>query len=434
MMEELLNILSNPINQLITLGLLLVVYALAYSGRVMAGKRRTTKQQIPWSWKRFWNDLAFRLGVIYSLVTVIIVMDILSWILSNVEQPMAQAFADVISLVTNVGGILALPLLASLNEVQKTIKLQRTIWRYQENLQELGVSETDVASLKIDTKAISTQTQEVIKDIVEYWAPPVEPEVQKKDQVTKKEAREAIEESQMGTSILMANVLEELKGYAAKQAFLKEDGTSGIYRGQCTQVPSYVYNQLGVVGAMGNGKDVVKNLIARGVAEPCGEEPGAIASADNGSEYGHTWLALGNGYLIEQNVKIGNVKSANYGAGTVYSVRVGRLNEFNRGKITYCRLKGLQTTTQNNPTISEQKYDKTTTVKPAANQQNSDTIEYVYKAGDTFGQVIVNLGLKTSHGLWGADGDVAYYTKQLNEQGIYGNIPIGATIKLTRRK
>lgn len=61
-------------------------------------------------------------------------------------------------------------------------------------------------------------------------------------------------------------------------------------------------------------------------------------------------------------------------------------------------------------------------------------VSYTYKKGDTFGQVILNLGLNTSHGLWGADGDVAYYTEQLHEQGIYGNIPIGTTIYLTPRK
>ncbi len=60
-------------------------------------------------------------------------------------------------------------------------------------------------------------------------------------------------------------------------------------------------------------------------------------------------------------------------------------------------------------------------------------VTYTYKAGDTFGQVICNLGLKTSHGLWGPDGDVEYYSGQLHEQGIYGNIPIGTTIKLTPR-
>lgn len=62
------------------------------------------------------------------------------------------------------------------------------------------------------------------------------------------------------------------------------------------------------------------------------------------------------------------------------------------------------------------------------------TVKYTYKPGDTFGQVILDLGLNTSHGLWGSDGDVAYYTEQLHSQGIYGNIPIGTTIVLTPRK
>lgn len=60
-----------------------------------------------------------------------------------------------------------------------------------------------------------------------------------------------------------------------------------------------------------------------------------------------------------------------------------------------------------------------------------EVIEYTYKQGDTFGQVINDLGLRTWHGLWGPDGDVAYYTKQL---GIVGNIPIGTVLKFEPRR
>ena len=67
-------------------------------------------------------------------------------------------------------------------------------------------------------------------------------------------------------------------------------------------------------------------------------------------------------------------------------------------------------------------------------EEDEDTIEYTYKRGDTFGQVIKDLGLKTDKGLWGSDGDVAYYTKQLRQQGIPGMIPIGTKIRLKRRK
>lgn len=68
---------------------------------------------------------------------------------------------------------------------------------------------------------------------------------------------------------------------------------------------------------------------------------------------------------------------------------------------------------------------------------DTDVVEYTYKPGDTFGQVINDLGLRTNNGLWGANGGVAYYTQQLSEQGILdenGNLPIGTTIKLRRRK
>jgi hypothetical protein len=63
-------------------------------------------------------------------------------------------------------------------------------------------------------------------------------------------------------------------------------------------------------------------------------------------------------------------------------------------------------------------------------EPSGDVVEYTYKAGDTFGQVINDLGLRTWHGLWGPDGDVAYYTAQL---GITGNIPIGTHLVFHRR-
>lgn len=88
--------------------------------------------------------------------------------------------------------------------------------------------------------------------------------------------------------------------------------------------------------------------------------------------------------------------------------------------------------------------DTTETTKPAeeaklTSADDSDVVTYTYKPGDTFGQVILDLGLGTANGLWGANGDVDYYTKQLIDQGIWSdriphNIPIGTTIKLRRRK
>lgn len=78
--------------------------------------------------------------------------------------------------------------------------------------------------------------------------------------------------------------------------------------------------------------------------------------------------------------------------------------------------------------------------EPKAEETTDDgeTIEYTYKPGDTFGQVIKDLGLESGNGLWGDNGDVNYYTQQLIDQGIWEdgiahNIPIGTTIKLKAR-
>lgn len=70
----------------------------------------------------------------------------------------------------------------------------------------------------------------------------------------------------------------------------------------------------------------------------------------------------------------------------------------------------------------------------AKEKLDTGAVEYTYKDGDTFGQVLLDLGLSTPENLWGEDGDIAYYTKQLNSQGITGNIPVGTSISLLPRK
>ena len=67
-------------------------------------------------------------------------------------------------------------------------------------------------------------------------------------------------------------------------------------------------------------------------------------------------------------------------------------------------------------------------------ENGTDVIEYIYAPGDTFGRVLMKTGLSDGRNLWGPDGDVAYYAKQLNDQGISGNIPVGTKIKLKKRK
>ncbi len=70
-----------------------------------------------------------------------------------------------------------------------------------------------------------------------------------------------------------------------------------------------------------------------------------------------------------------------------------------------------------------------------------ETVTFQLKGNDPnykgFGQKLVDLGLATDKGLWGSDGDVQFYTKQLYEQGAIdsrGNLKVGVPIKLKKRK
>ena len=95
---------------------------------------------------------------------------------------------------------------------------------------------------------------------------------------------------------------------------------------------------------------------------------------------------------------------------------------------------------QRTTTVNIPEESITTTVYPDGSRSRSvamdanDTIYFKYMPGDTLGNVIKELGLQTDKGLWGPDGDVEYYTKQLREQGINGNIPTDRIIKLQKRK
>ena len=84
--------------------------------------------------------------------------------------------------------------------------------------------------------------------------------------------------------------------------------------------------------------------------------------------------------------------------------------------------------------VKDAEDEKDTPIIDSPDVKAEEVYEYTYKPGDTFGQVLMKIGLSDGSNLWGPNGDVEYYRKQLNDQGIYGNIPIGKTIRLRRRK
>lgn len=95
-----------------------------------------------------------------------------------------------------------------------------------------------------------------------------------------------------------------------------------------------------------------------------------------------------------------------------------------------------------NTRANEAKTEDVEEVGPKAEDEydESDYVTYTYKPGDTFGNVLLKTGLATDKGLWGSDGDVAFYNKQLVDTklnpalgGRLTNIPVGTKIKLLKR-
>lgn len=162
-----------------------------------------------------------------------------------------------------------------------------------------------------------------------------------------------------------------------------------------------------------NGKAVaewlVKNYGFKYIGEPV---QGAIGSGGFNTLYGHTVM-----YLYSTGTNTAMVNDANW---TPLKVSTHNMNISGYVWVVPGDYEPEQPTPTPEPT--------------PAYPDEPGIILYTYKKGDTFGQVITNLGLKTKNGLWGTGRDVEFYTGQLHEQGIYGNIPIGTTIKLTPRQ
>lgn len=122
--------------------------------------------------------------------------------------------------------------------------------------------------------------------------------------------------------------------------FVVEDGSSGVYRGQCTQTVSQLLRDLGYPGwraARGNGSQVGATMVARGEAVYVGTNLTSIPANEihivcqevGTGRAGHVSVAAVSDIVFEQNVRVGAAVflTANYGIGIVYAGRIGRLSE-----------------------------------------------------------------------------------------------------------
>lgn len=164
-----------------------------------------------------------------------------------------------------------------------------------------------------------------------------------------------------------------------------------------------------------NARDWVQRLAENGyttvVSKPA--NGGKYVGVSESGPYGHVvWFEDGE-----------TISEYNYSIRGGFSVRMINLSAY---KWVQIKAPATQTATQKKEAEKAEKAKTTTNKKDG-------TVTYTYRKGDTFGQVLLDLGLSDSAHLWGDNGDVAYYTNQLHEQGIWGNIPIGQVIRLTPR-
>lgn len=137
--------------------------------------------------------------------------------------------------------------------------------------------------------------------------------------------------------------------------------------------------------------------------------------------YGHVGMALGpvkDGYVTLLGENQGGKACVGGGAAT------NIINLNTNGVIGYYRPKAY---VKPEPTPTP-----TPTPTPVT---NPDAVAYTYVEGDYFSKVLVDLGLDENN-LWGEDGTVAYYTRQLVKQQVLderGNVLIGVPFTLVRR-
>lgn len=217
-----------------------------------------------------------------------------------------------------------------------------------------------------------------------------------------------------------------------------------IYCGQCTRLPKYLMIKCGVdwPGATGDGCSLVDVLVNDMGGYYMNEEESEakgyrVCSCDvSGSTHGHTWLEIkinGEWVIYEQNVKREGTMEADFGCGPVYSVSLTTNRGNWRKNVRYAGHVSIDAVIEANTPKPEPAPEPTPEPEPVPD----NAVWYTYKDGDTFGQVLKDLGLDEGE-LWGENGTVNYYTDQLwnRQPDIFdenGNVKVGVPFYLIPR-
>ena len=227
------------------------------------------------------------------------------------------------------------------------------------------------------------------------------------DEATIEEYSDGFSEQGLGGSVTLETVIGRRK----------PDGFNDDGKGlQCSKYTAYLatgrmeYSTAHPDYGPVNGKDVaawlVNNFGWKYIDEPV---TGAIGSGGFNTRYGHTAMFL---YWISDGVAM--VNDANY---TPLTVATHPMN------------------TSGWVWVVPGDYTPDPEPTPVPTPTPSGIIKYSYVPGDYFSGVLVKLGLDENN-LWGEDGTVRYYTRQLVEQNVLdnnGNVLLYTPFTLTRR-
>lgn len=343
-----------------------------------------------WSWKKMLQDLVKAILWAAGVVGTVTLLEVTSWYAKKVGADMS--FLQEASFPILIAGILGGVGWYLTNTVKNIVAFIN-----KKTEVKLDESQADYKALASDAITFARQFAEIIT-----------PKHTTNNTQTSKAAEPTKEE-----------IIEV--GQGADVNPLTRRLPDGTWFGQCTRYAWYLGSGIKMNYAPHpdygpcDGKAMVDFLVNKLGWVRCSKQNGAIFAYSAGA-YGHT------GMVVDADKNI--VNDANWDP---FRVSTHYLNLDAVGAVYACPKSMLE---------AEKPKPAPVSANPTSTPQTapSNEVSYTYKTGDTFGQVILNLGLQTNHGLWGEDGDVAFYTNQLHEQGIYGNIPVGTTIKLRRRQ
>lgn len=382
-MQELLDIIITTAFGLALLGSAYLLDLLVGTIKVLFTK------ELKWSWKKMGEDLLKCVLLGISIEAWVVLWYAAGWYAKNVGLDISS-FTDAMSIGGMIGAIGVGALWYLANAGGNLIEFINTK-HVQVNVDE---SAADYAAIADKVKLVTeTITGKSIKE-------------QLKEDGEKLDGKE-IDTDNAGQGGI-ANTYPEPYRSALKDSML--DPSTCFNRECCSYCAWKICEVKGNwptrTGSM-NAKDWIYRLPSWGynqVPEP--KNGGKYVGVSTLGQYGHViWFEFGN-----------TISEYNYANVGEFGVRAVDLSQYQWYEI---------------------KAPVNPTPEPSPKPTPSKKVKYVYKPGDTFGQVILDLGLATDHGLWGDSGDVAYYTQQLESQGALdsnGNVIVGREIVLTPRK